>query len=180
MATLSDVINNAPKVQENKRQEKKEPLEEKRTLPNNKRNNFVLCRSRPLGLDELILLNRMFSVLEFKTEYHYEKEASELCFECLILDFHDKKHLTWFMKNKKYLSEYNQIINLALQKKSLKYDNIKQLKEQYNFDSVIKKIEKLESPAKLLSHMLIDHIPMPQNSCLDGCFRLLQNQKKTR
>lgn len=143
---------------------------------------IVLCLSRSLTFNEMVLLNRMFSVLVFKSEFHADKKAEKLLFELLILDFTNKKHLSWYLTNKDYLKSQCNVINLALSKKGLDADAITRLKKTFSFDSVIKKIddEFISSGAELLCQMLVDHCPLPQNSICDKVYKLCQPSSKKK
>lgn len=193
MATISDVLSSTPprKTKSLPRRasvETKTPPYQPRELklefsPSTQERRIslekiVLCKSRELTLTEMIQLNRQFSTLVFKEEFHGQKKASGLMFELLILDFTKKAHVSWYKRNLPYLSSNCNIINLALSKKHLSTHTIQDLKQTYQFDSVIKSIsQNMKNSIDLLADMLVDHISLPQSSLVDKCYRLCQKKK---
>lgn len=184
MSTLRDIVRQSSMNNEEKKQTIRE-VEKLKIIkdPENAAkpfNKLVICKSRGLLFDELILLNKMFSVLEFKSEFHGVKTCSELLFECLILDFTKKSHMSWFLKNKSELKKSANIVNIAIHKKHLGNDAIVRLKKTFDFDSVIKDIsgEFITSGAELLVQLLIDHQSLPASDCLSKAYRLCTKKKK--
>ena len=129
-------------------------------------NKIVLCCNRKLSSDELISLNKMYSVLVFNTDYHIVKSSEELLFEMLVLDFGNKAHIAWYFRNKQHLKKTCNIISLAKKTRDLKQVDIKAFKDTYAFDSVITRIETkfAKDGDSLLQEMLIDHVGIPQDS----------------
>ena len=155
------------------------PTEKKEEKKEEKKNSIVICLNRALTFEELVKLNKQFSVLQFKSEFHGDKSADKLIYQMLILDFHNKQHVSWYSQNKEYLKNHSFIINLALSKKKLKPDKIEKCKKIYGFDSIIKHITG-DTPQQILANLLVDHLQIPQNGCLDGLFRFLQPSSKKK
>lgn len=147
---------------------------------------LVICKSRELQFDELILLNKCFSVLTFNHEFHGNKAAEDLMFECIIIDFMSKPGVSWFLRNKRYLKDNCNVINLQLKKKHLSNDKITELKKTFGFDSVIKTVcnefgEKVcQTANELLSELLVDHQSIPNNDICSKLYRCLQDNKKKK
>jgi hypothetical protein len=145
-------------------------------------NKIVICLSRSLNFSELVLLNKLFSCLTFKNEFHGAKSAKNLLFEVLLLDFTVKENLKWYLRNKSYLYSHCNIINVQIARKSLGNVQINALKKTFGFSSVVKQIgnEFISGSKELLENMLIDHQSLPMNTVIDKIYRCCQGTKKKK
>ena len=143
-----------------------------------KKDKIVICASRSLSESELIILNRMFTVLEFKSSFHAHRKPKDLLFELMIFDFMDKDHLGYYNIHKPWFSANCQIVSLQIPGKKLSMAIMDKLKLTYSFDTIIKSIARVTDKEELINSLLSDHLPQLAQDLSSKCFRCLHECKK--